>query len=378
MSNGLTVYSDPSAVESIEKLGAMIARGGLYNCKNEQQGATLVLMAHTEGLPIAEMRKRYHIINSKHGSDLSMRADWMLAEFRRLGGEFTWPNQGDDGKQATIHVRYLTNDIDVTFTIEDAKRQGLVKDGSNWTKNPGAMLRSRAITKAIRMVCPEVLAGFATEDEIDPDSDAIPAEVLEMRRVATPPAEPKGGDPKSVTPPAAAATEEVIEEAEFTPIDPDAGKITGKQLARISELFKALEMGPEVQLACAKKRGAESVATLTEEMAADLLSALEAKYKAKLDAEVEPSANDGQATSEPIDAPASQPKIDRIRSLFEQLAQTEGNADIATRVREKLQHHGVPKMSALTETSADEVIKVLSAKNLDAFFALELQAAKNG
>jgi hypothetical protein len=46
-----------------------------------------------------------------------------------------------------------------TYSIEDAKRAGLVKQGSSWEKYPANMLFARAISSGVRVYCPDVFNG---------------------------------------------------------------------------------------------------------------------------------------------------------------------------------------------------------------------------
>lgn len=51
-----------------------------------------------------------------------------------------------------------------TFTIGDAKRAGLVRQGGNWEKYPKAMLFARAFTAGARAYCPAIGMGMAIYD----------------------------------------------------------------------------------------------------------------------------------------------------------------------------------------------------------------------
>jgi hypothetical protein len=46
-----------------------------------------------------------------------------------------------------------------TYSLEDAKRAGLVKTGSSWEKYPSNMLFARAISSGVRIYCPDVFNG---------------------------------------------------------------------------------------------------------------------------------------------------------------------------------------------------------------------------
>lgn len=51
------------------------------------------------------------------------------------------------------------------FTMDDAKRAGLIKDGSAWQMYPANMLRWRAVGYAIDVVFPDVTGGMKRADE---------------------------------------------------------------------------------------------------------------------------------------------------------------------------------------------------------------------
>jgi len=52
-----------------------------------------------------------------------------------------------------------------TFTIEEAKRAGLIRAGSAWTTYPARMLWARASAHVLTDYAPEIVLGMQTEDE---------------------------------------------------------------------------------------------------------------------------------------------------------------------------------------------------------------------
>lgn len=56
--------------------------------------------------------------------------------------------------------------LDVTFTMADAERAGLLRGDSNWSKYPQDMLVARCIARAARMVFPDVCFGLYTPEEL--------------------------------------------------------------------------------------------------------------------------------------------------------------------------------------------------------------------
>jgi hypothetical protein len=55
---------------------------------------------------------------------------------------------------------------ETTFTIEDAKRAGLIRAGSAWQTHPARMCWARSSSYVIRDFAPEVALGLALDDEI--------------------------------------------------------------------------------------------------------------------------------------------------------------------------------------------------------------------
>ena len=81
------------------------------------------------------------------------------------------------------------------FTLEDAKRAGLVRAGSAWTTHPARMLWARASKNVIADFAPEVLLGMVLDDEVAEadrlptgSQDAAPA-ASETSRAPSPPAD---------------------------------------------------------------------------------------------------------------------------------------------------------------------------------------------
>ncbi len=111
MSTVINIWT-AEAVAAVKAYGEIIGNSQMCGTKVPVQGQMLALMAMSEGISITEVRRRYHIVN---GCELSMRADYMRAEFRRLGGTYRWVNNGEDGKVAILHVKYKENEETVSI-----------------------------------------------------------------------------------------------------------------------------------------------------------------------------------------------------------------------------------------------------------------------
>lgn len=167
---------------AIAELGNMFHKSGIMGVATPGDGSVVALTCMCEGITPLEFAKTYHIINGRP----SMRADMMHAKFRSSGGKVTWSNMGDDGKAAEATFEYDGQSAVIKYTIEDAKNvvgDKLDKPDSNWKKDRGAMLRARLITKAIRILAPELIAGVYTPEELE-DSGAVSTPAAAKDRAA--------------------------------------------------------------------------------------------------------------------------------------------------------------------------------------------------
>ena len=150
-----------TSLEAVKELGSWIARSGVFNCQKDEQGNMIALECLATRKTPFDFKREFHLVNGS----LTMRSDAMLAGYRTRGGKVIW-KQFDS--TAAIGVwKFDGNECEIGFTTEDAKIAGLLpaKAGSGWQKDPSAMLRARCISKAIRMLAPEVVAGVYTPEE---------------------------------------------------------------------------------------------------------------------------------------------------------------------------------------------------------------------
>lgn len=72
-------------------------------------------------------------------------------------------------EQATFETHRVGEPIaqKLTYTMEMAKRQGLIKEKGAWVKNPWAQLRARAAASLATLVYPDVVQGLPAQEELD-------------------------------------------------------------------------------------------------------------------------------------------------------------------------------------------------------------------
>jgi len=178
VSRASEIYSKiDNPMAAVTDLGKLFHQSQIMGVSTPGDGAVLALTCMCEGITPLEFAKTYHIIKGRP----SMKADAMSARFRQAGGKVHWINLGDDGKEARAKFTFDDQTLEIAYTIEDAKKvmgkddkgkDRIDQPDSNWTKDRGAMLRARLITKAIRIIAPELIAGVYTPEELE-DSGAV-------------------------------------------------------------------------------------------------------------------------------------------------------------------------------------------------------------
>lgn len=349
----LAVYdriSDPMA--AIAVLGRDIAHSQMFGCSNEEQGRVLAMTCFAKRMDPLALAERYHLIKGK----LSMRADAMLAGLHERGGNHRIIQRTADAAEIEITVNGDSQRF--AFTWEEAKQEPFVygkeKNGKrplkdNWAtpRSRMQMLWARVVSDGVRAMCPEVVCGSYAPEEIADmnDNGTLAGTVVIESQV-------EDGDQVE--------TEQA--ETEYPPFDTD-GYATGEQAQQILQLFADLQVPHEAQEAALQKRGANSIRSLKQTDAAELIVRLQAK--------LDQSLADPEARSMPTDGPATQPQIDQVKQLIAEVAQN-GQPDIAKRVKAKLESHGLAKLADLSMAEIGRLHAALAVRNLEAFFASSL------
>jgi hypothetical protein len=226
----------------IVDVGIALGKAAMFGCTKAEDGIVIAWTCASEGITPIDFIRTYHLIGGKP----SKKALACLAEFNEKGGKHKWKKTGDDGIAAECEFTFEGQTITVTFTMEDAKRQQLVKPNSAWTKTPGNMLRCRVITNAIGMLVPSIVAGLVPGD--DDDTAPTQAPLLPEKQATTvatgnPPTTPKQEPPAPVVEvevvqdtPKPEATEKPAETPEPFKAEVVDGRLTGATQAKIIEL----------------------------------------------------------------------------------------------------------------------------------------------
>lgn len=194
--NALKLYDkidDP--MQAVGELAKWFHQSKIMGVGSPGDGAVLAMTCMAEGMTPLDFVRKYHIVNGRP----SMRADAMHAAFRSAGGRVRWIKTGDDKTEARAEFAIDGQKLELAYTIDDGKASSdnFGKDGSNWSRDAGAMLRARLITKAVRMLAPELVTGMYDPSEIDDTQPVatIDATVESVSSTAAPVAESEPAEP---------------------------------------------------------------------------------------------------------------------------------------------------------------------------------------
>jgi hypothetical protein len=188
-------------VSDLQALGTALASSGMFGKCSPGKGLVIWTICDQKGIDLLRFLQTYHVTDR---GQISMRADRAYMNYRKLGGTLVWDEYSKT--RAAARFTYAEfKELPIEYTIKEAIEAELVRDGSQWKKDPGAMLRARVLTRGIRMVCPEALDGFYTPEELEimesieptpPDTKpqwlarGAPPDTKPTRLATAPPAQP--------------------------------------------------------------------------------------------------------------------------------------------------------------------------------------------
>lgn len=161
---GLEVSRPPAyPLDTIQQMGAAIAKSGLFGVKTPEQAVALMLVAQAEGRHPASVAQDYHIIQGRP----ALKVDSILARFQLAGGVVEWEELTETRATARFwHPTACPKPVAITWTVEMARRAGLAGK-EVWKAYPRAMLRARVVSEGVRAAYPAVCCGMYTPEEVE-------------------------------------------------------------------------------------------------------------------------------------------------------------------------------------------------------------------
>ena len=244
--NALTLYGRmPDPLAAIKTLGEAFKTSPMLGLTTPGDGIVLAMTCMADGITPLDFIRKYHIIEGRP----SMRADAMTAEFRRRGGKVRWLQLGDSGT-AEAEFEFEGQTLKMAFTLEDARRllgkgkdgkDRIDKPGGNWEKDPGAMLRARLTSKAIRILAPEIVAGVYTPEEVADFADDVQVRPAAARKAVADKRQAEVAEAVAAVSPAPVATPEPVIEVEFEAAPAPAPAPAPVEAPPVTEVPNAIE-----------------------------------------------------------------------------------------------------------------------------------------
>lgn len=146
----------------------------LFGTKSAEQAAAIMIKGHELGFSLTASFENIHVIDEK--PTLSPKGALALIYNSPLcaGVEIKDEVDSKGAPLACTVTMKRKNGLSYTarFTMEDAKRAGVIREKSGWEKYPANMLRWRAIGYAADIVFPDVIGGTKRADEFGADITA--------------------------------------------------------------------------------------------------------------------------------------------------------------------------------------------------------------
>ena len=207
------------------------------------------------GLSPAEALYRIHVIQGRP----TAAAELIASNVRKAGHRLRVSGDETQARATIIRADDPDFEFESVWTLDRARKLDLTsKDG--WKKQPGTMMRWRAVTEVARLACPEALYGVAY----------VADEVGEFVQPAPTP---------RATADTFAGPAEDVQDAEVVEPDPTPEPITAAQLKALHTLLSKNDMDRDAAIAwfCQRTdRDITSSKDLTKREASDLIDALSA------------------------------------------------------------------------------------------------------
>lgn len=169
----------PDTWTMIQAIAPTIKDSKLFGVTNAEQAASIMLKGYELGFGLTASFEFIAVIDSK--PTLSPRGMLALILNSPLCTGVEIKDEADEAGAAVACSVTMKRRGGLTytarFTMEDARRAGLIKDRGAWEKYPANMLRWRAIGYCADVVFPDLLNGMKRADElgaeITPEGEVI-------------------------------------------------------------------------------------------------------------------------------------------------------------------------------------------------------------
>lgn len=189
----LATYEDTQRFAKAAITSALFLNTGSEPNEVKMAQATMLVLAGMEmGIPPVEALRTINLIKGR----VSMSAGAVAARVKRSG---TYNYRVRECTDTKCRIEFFEDGESAgmsEYTIAEATKSGLAKDGSPWTKTPSDMLFARALTRGARRFCPDVFGGhiYTSEELGAPPAEEAPISPVTAKVVDSPAPEPSDAD----------------------------------------------------------------------------------------------------------------------------------------------------------------------------------------
>lgn len=172
---------DFTNIQTLKEWGAFAQQSGIVPQGTTQHQAMAIIQTGIElGLAPMQSLRSMSFVKGR----LVMSVQLQLALARQRGVKVIKIDE-NDGSCAVI-IERQGESVTCAYTLQDARKAGLVKQDGNWDKYPKQMLRWRAIGDALRLLAPDLVMGLLSQEEAEGiDEPAAPSQEPEVKHEET-------------------------------------------------------------------------------------------------------------------------------------------------------------------------------------------------
>ena len=164
------------------RLGAVLAKSGYFaDAREEAQAVVKIMKGRALGIDAITALTEIIVIKGK----ISMSAG-LIASLIRSSGKYDYQVRERANTNCRIEFFRSAESLgDINFSMEDARRAGLVQKDGMYEKYPANMLFARAMSTGARAYCPDIFCGAVyTPEELGAEINPETGQVLDVASYA--------------------------------------------------------------------------------------------------------------------------------------------------------------------------------------------------
>lgn len=158
-----------SGIAELKEWGDFAQKAGVTPQGTTQAQAMAIIQTGREmGLAPMQSLRSMNFIKGR----LVMSVQLQLALAKQKGVKVKELKEAE--ASCTVTLERAGEEITCTYTRDDAKKAGLLRDGGNYEKFPRQMLRWRCIGDVLRLIAPDLVMGLLSPEEAESIEEAKP------------------------------------------------------------------------------------------------------------------------------------------------------------------------------------------------------------